>query len=63
MRYLRATPTVLRELRIGSIYWPGLGGKVTSGQNDDWYAVQKLHGTGTSLTLSTPNASGVDRLR
>jgi hypothetical protein len=63
VRYLRATTTVLRELRIGSIYWPGLGGKVTSGQNDDWYAVQKLHGTGTSLTLSTPNASGADRLR
>jgi hypothetical protein len=63
VRYFRATATVLRELRIGSIYWPGLGGKVTAGQNDDWYAMQKLHGTGTNLTLSTPNASGADRLR
>jgi hypothetical protein len=63
VRYFRATTTVLRELRIGSIYWPGLGGKVTAGQSDDWYAMQKLHGTGTNLTLSTPNASGADRLR
>ncbi|GGM22230.1 carbohydrate-binding protein [Micromonospora sonchi] len=63
VRYFRATTTVLRELRIGSIYWPGLGGKVTAGQSDDWYAMQKLHGTGTNLTLSTPNASGLDRLR
>jgi hypothetical protein len=63
VRYFRATTTVLRELRIGSIYWPGLGGKVRAGQSDDWYAMQKLHGTGTNLTLSTPNASGLDRLR
>ncbi|PMR61906.1 glycosyl hydrolase [Verrucosispora sp. ts21] len=63
VRYFRATTDVLRELRIGSIYWPGLGGKVTAGQGDDWYAMQKLHGTGTNLTLSTPNASGLDRLR
>jgi hypothetical protein len=63
VRYFRATTTVLRELRIGSIYWPGLGGKITAGQSDDWYAMQKLHGTGTNLTLSTPNASGLDRLK
>lgn len=63
VRYFRATTTVLRELRIGSIYWPGLGGKVTAGQSDDWYSMQKLHGTGTNLTLSTPNASGLDRLK
>ncbi|MFY1691134.1 ricin-type beta-trefoil lectin domain protein [Plantactinospora sp. WMMB782] len=63
VRYFRATTTVLRELRMGSVYWPGLGGKVTAGQSDDWYAMQKLHGTGTALTLSTPNASGLDRLR
>jgi len=63
VRYFRATTTVLRELKMGSIYWPGLGGKITSGQADDWYSMQKLHGTGTNLTLSTPNASGADRLK
>ncbi|WP_246001368.1 ricin-type beta-trefoil lectin domain protein [Allorhizocola rhizosphaerae] len=63
VRYFRATTAVLRELRMGSIYWPGLGGKITAGQSDDWYAMQKLHGSGTNLTLSTPNASGLDRLK
>ncbi|MDG6107328.1 ricin-type beta-trefoil lectin domain protein [Dactylosporangium aurantiacum] len=63
VRYFRATTQVLRELQVGSVYWPGLGGKITAGQSDDWYAMQKLHGTGTSLTLSTPNASGAERLR
>lgn len=63
IRYFRATTSVLRELRMGSIYWPGLGGKIRAGQSDDWYAMQKLHGSGTSLTLSTPSASGADRLK
>ena len=42
---------------MGSVYWPGLGGKITAGQSDDWYSMQKLHGSGTNLTLTTPNAS------
>ncbi|MEH0532707.1 cellulase family glycosylhydrolase [Streptomyces stelliscabiei] len=63
VRYFRATTTVLRDLRIGSVYWPGLGGKIRAGQGDDWYAMQKLHGTGTNLTLSTPSAGGRERLR
>ena len=63
VRYFRATTQVLRELGMGSVYWPGLGGKITAGQNDDWYAMQKLQGSGTNLTLTTPNASGAGRLR
>ena len=63
VRYLRATTQVLRDLQVGSVYWPGLGGKITAGQSDDWYSMQKLHGSGTSLTLSTPSASGAERLR
>lgn len=62
VRYIRAVTDSMRELEIGSTYWPAIGGKITSGQGDDWYSVQKLHGSGTSLTLSTPNTSGVDRL-
>ena len=57
VRYFRATTQVLRELGMGSVYWPGIGGKITAGQNDDWYAMQKLQGSGTNLTLTTPNAS------
>ncbi|WP_433795632.1 ricin-type beta-trefoil lectin domain protein [Actinoplanes sp. CA-252034] len=63
VRYLRATTQVLRELGMGSVYWPGIGGKLTAGQSDDWYAMQKLQGSGTNLTLTTPNASGAGRLR
>jgi hypothetical protein len=63
VRYFRATTQVLRELGMGSVYWPGIGGKITAGQNDDWYAMQKLHGSGTDLTLTTPNLSGAGRLR
>jgi hypothetical protein len=63
VRYFRATTQVLRELGMGSVYWPGIGGKITAGQNDDWYAMQKLHGSGTNLTLTTPNATGAGRLR
>jgi hypothetical protein len=63
VRYFRATTQVLRELQMGSVYWPGLGGKITAGQSDDWYSMQKLQGSGTSLTLTTPNTSGAQRLR
>jgi hypothetical protein len=63
VRYFRATTEVLRELGMGSVYWPGIGGKLTAGQSDDWYAMQKLQGSGTNLTLTTPNASGAGRLR
>ena len=63
VRYFRATTQVLRELGMGSVYWPGIGGKLTAGQNDDWYAMQKLQGSGTNLTLTTPNVSGAERLK
>lgn len=62
VRYLRAVTDSMRELDMGSTYWPAIGGKITEGQGDDWYSIQKLQGTGTSLTVSTPNTSGVDRL-
>ncbi|HEY0000220.1 MAG TPA: cellulase family glycosylhydrolase [Actinoplanes sp.] len=61
--YFHAATQVLRELQMGSVYWPGLGGKITAGQTDDWYSMQKLQGSGTNLTLTTPSASGAGRLR
>jgi hypothetical protein len=63
VRYLRAVTDAMRELRMGSTYWPALGGKIKAGQADDWYAMQKLHGSGVRLTLSTPSESGAKRLR
>lgn len=58
--YLRAVTDTMRELSVGSTYWPGLGGKITEGQGDDWYSIQKLQGSGTDLALTSPNDSGVD---
>ena len=60
--YLRAVTDTMRELSIGSTYWPGLGGKITKGQGDDWYSIQKLQGSGSDLTLTSPSDSGVDIL-
>ena len=63
VRYFRATTQVIHDLHMGSIYWPGLGGKDHNGQGDDWYAMQKLHGTGAGLTLTTPSTTGAERLK
>ncbi|KAF5588750.1 hypothetical protein FPCIR_7024 [Fusarium pseudocircinatum] len=62
VRYIRALTDSMRELKIGSTYWPAVGGKVTKGQTDDWYSIQKFHGSGVDLTLTTPSESGADRL-
>jgi hypothetical protein len=56
VRYLRADTDTIRALGMGAIYWPGL-------RNGDPYTLQTLQGSGTALTLSTPNSSGVDRVR
>lgn len=37
---------------MGGTYWPALGGKVTAGQNQDWYSMFALGGSGTNLSLS-----------
>jgi hypothetical protein len=63
VRYFRATTQVIHDLHMGSVYWPGLGGKNHNNQGDDWYAMQKLHGTGTGLTLTTPSTTGAERLK
>ena len=41
---------------MGSVYWPGL-------RNGDSYSMETLHGSGTALTLTNNNASGVSRLK
>jgi hypothetical protein len=68
VQYLRAHTEAIRTLGIGSIYWPALGGKFSMWpdnppSNPDGYALQALHGSGTDLTLSNVNDSGVDRIK
>jgi hypothetical protein len=54
--YVQADSDTLRALGIGSIYWPGL-------RTGDTYSMTTLGGSGTNLTLSTTNASGLSRLQ
>jgi hypothetical protein len=54
--YVQADSDTLRRLGIGSVYWPGL-------RTGDSYSMETLGGSGTSLTLTNNNASGVSRLR
>jgi len=47
---------VCRTDKIASVYWPGL-------RDGDSYSVLNRAGTGTNITISTVNPSGVFRLR
>jgi hypothetical protein len=62
VRHIRAVTDSMRERNMGATYWPGLGGKITAGQNHDWYSMFALHGSGTNYTLSIRNNSGRDRI-
>ena len=54
--FLRAMTDTLRAQNMGSVYWPGL-------RQDDSYSLTQLQGSGTRLSLSVNNYSGLDRLR
>ena len=54
--YIQADSDTLRTLGIGSVYWPGL-------RTGDTYSMETLGGSGTSLTLTNNNSSGVSRLQ
>ncbi|MNT76801.1 hypothetical protein D3C72_2158500 [compost metagenome] len=54
--YIVGSTNVFRNSRVASIYWPGL-------RDDDAYSIQRRGGSGTNITLSTTNASGVSRIR
>ncbi|MEV0233601.1 RICIN domain-containing protein [Nonomuraea sp. NPDC050786] len=62
VRYFRADTDSMRDLHMGSVYWPALGGK-DSGNGYDHYSMFALQGSGTSLSLSIRNATGAERLR
>jgi hypothetical protein len=53
--YIQAATDIIREMGLGSVYWPGL-------RNGDTYSLTTLQGTGTRLTLKLNNQSGLDRL-
>ena len=63
VRYLRADTDTVRDLGMGAVYWPALGGKHQERPTYDYYSLFALKGTGTELGLDTRNSSGVDRLR
>ena len=54
--FLQGITNGLRNGNLSSIYWPGL-------RNGDTYTIQQLNGSGTNLSLSTTNTSGLDRIR
>lgn len=54
--YMQGFTNEVRNLGMGSIYWPGI-------RNGDSYAMETLGGSGTSLTLTNTNASGLSRLQ
>jgi hypothetical protein len=53
--YMNGVPDELRGLGMGSCFWPGL-------RNGDAWSITTLAGTGTNLSLSVTNASGLDRI-
>ncbi|QTE37268.1 RICIN domain-containing protein [Mucilaginibacter gossypii] len=54
--YLQGLTNQARAYGMGAVYWPGV-------RTGDSYAIQQLNGTGTSLTVSTTNASGLSRIK
>ncbi|MDB5149665.1 MAG: hypothetical protein JWQ57_3685 [Mucilaginibacter sp.] len=54
--YLQGLTNQARAFGMGAVYWPGV-------RTGDSYAIQQLNGTGTSLTVSTTNASGLSRIK
>ena len=54
--YIRGMSSQLRAWNMGSFYWVGL-------KDGDWYSMTIKTGTGTNITLSIPNQSGLAQLQ
>lgn len=54
--YLQGLTNQVRAFGMGAVYWPGI-------RTGDSYAMETLGGSGTSLTVSNTNASGLSRLK
>ncbi|KUM76063.1 glycoside hydrolase family 5 protein [Streptomyces curacoi] len=55
INFIQAVTDTFRELKMGSVYWPGL-------RTDDTYSLQTLTGDPARPWLATINQSGADRL-
>jgi hypothetical protein len=53
--FLQAATDTLRQLDMGSVYWPGL-------RTDDTYSMTTASGSGSDISLSVNDQSGLDRL-
>lgn len=60
--YLRALTGSMHDRRIGSVYWPALGGKLVEGRSFDYYSMFGLSGSNTDLCLNFRNQSGAQRV-
>lgn len=54
--YVRGVSDELHRLGVGSVYWPGL-------RDGDWYSLTTKSGSGSGITLSLVNPSGLTRLQ
>jgi hypothetical protein len=54
--YLRGITTQLNAWSMGSVYWPGL-------RDGDFYSMTQKSGSGSGISLSVPNSSGLARLQ
>jgi hypothetical protein len=50
--YARGVSAQLNSWSMGSMYWPGL-------RDGDWYSMTQKTGSGSGISLSIPNASGL----
>ena len=53
--YVRGITNQLRKWNMGSFYWVGL-------RDGDWYSMVKKSGSGSNITLTVSNQSGLDRM-
>jgi len=63
VRHIRAMAQVMRDNRMGGVYWPAIGGKPTGSSGYDHYSMYALGGSGTDLDLTIRNPSGAERIR
>jgi hypothetical protein len=54
--YIRGITSQLRTWNMGSFYWVGL-------KDGDWYSMTTKSGSGSSIALSIPNQSGLERMQ
>jgi hypothetical protein len=54
--YIRGVSSQLRANGMGSVYWPGL-------RDGDWYSLTSKSGSGSGISLSLVNPSGLARLQ